>query len=389
MTVSDTDDRPSFTADDLSHIANESDAGGDKGAADTTTKTTIAEGVTDKGEGDKGGDKTTLAAGGETTEKAEGETKKTEGDKPVEGDKKEGEEKKPEDKKEEKKPEPTEAERMKAMREEIAKHRSAGDEKLYKKELARLERLADLSPKALYGMYRELEAKLSEGGLVKIPGKDAKPEEIAAFQKALGWTEKPEDMIGQIKLENGMVIGEADKPMLTGFLGAVHGATSAQDFATKATDWYYKQQEEAAAALDEADDTFRREAERALKDDLGPAYKRRINSISTLFSTAPGGADAKNPSSTMARLLGGRTADGKIIGNDPEISKLLMAWSAEINPVASVVEDGASGSSRSIDTELSEIKGLRQSNPQKYWSPEVQARELELITAQQKDRARA
>jgi hypothetical protein len=90
----------------------------------------------------------------------------------------------------------------------------------------------------------------------------------------------------------------------------------------------------------------------------------------------------------MARLLGGRTADGKIIGNDPEISKLLMAWSAEINPVASVVEDNA-GSSRSIDTELTEIKALRQTNPSKYWSPAVQARELELITAQQKDRARS
>jgi hypothetical protein len=371
-------------------------ADGDKGAADTTTKTTIAEGGPEGGDGDKGGDKTTLAAGGET-DKGDGDGKKAEGDKPAEGeagtkkdgDKKEGEEKKPDDKKgEDKKPEPTDAERLKAMREEIAKHRSAGDEKLYKKELARLERIADLSPKAIWGMYRELEAKMSEGNLVKIPGKDAKPEEIAAFQKAMGWTEKPEDMIGQIKLDNGMVIGEADKPMLTGFLAAVHGATSATDFASKATAWYYNSQEEAAAALDEADDTFRRESERALKDELGPAFKRRINSISTLFSTAPGGADAKNPQSTMARLLGGRTADGKIIGNDPEISKLLMAWSAEINPVASVVEDNA-GSSRSIVTELTEIKALRQTNPSKYWSPAVQARELELITAQQKDRARS
>lgn len=359
---------------------------GDKGAADTTTKTTIAEGAPE-GDGDKGGDKTTIAAGGETDK---GDGKKAEGDKVAEGDKKEGEEKTPEDKKaEEKKPEPTDAERLKAMREEIAKHRAAGDEKVYKKELARLERLADLSPKTLYGMYRELEAKLSEGGLVKIPGKDAKPEEIAAFQKAMGWTEKPEDMIGQIKLDNGMVIGEADKPMLTNFLTAVHGATSAQDFASKATAWYYNSQEEAAAALDEADDTFRREAERALKDELGPAFKRRINSISTLFATAPGGADAKNPNSVMARLLGGRTADGKIIGNDPEISKLLMTWSHEINPVASVVEDGASGTSRSIDTELAELKALRSTNPQRYYSAEVQKRELELIEAKQKDRARS
>lgn len=284
------------------------------------------------------------------------------------------------------KPEPTDAERWQAMREKIAKHASAGDEKAYKKELARLERISNVE--SLYGAYRDLEAKFSQGGLVKIPGKDAKPEEITAFAKQLGWTDKPEEMIAQIKLEDGMVIGDADKPMLTGFLGAVHGATSAQDFASKATAWYYRTQEEAAAIQDEQDDTFRRESERALKEEHGPAFARKTNAIASIFATAPGGADAKNPNSMFSRIMGGRTADGRLIGNDPTVVNWLIGLVNEVNPAATVVEDG-NQSGVTIDTELAQIQGLRQSDPKKYWSNEVQARELELITAKSKIQARA
>jgi hypothetical protein len=284
------------------------------------------------------------------------------------------------------KPEPTEAERWQAMREKIAKHASAGDEKAYKKELARLERISNVE--SLYGAYRDLEAKFSQGGLVKIPGKDAKPEEITAFAKQLGWTDKPEEMIGQIKLEDGMVIGDADKPMLTGFLAAVHGATTAQDFASKATAWYYKSQEEAAALQDEADDTFRRESERALKEEHGPSFARKTNAIASIFATAPGGADAKNPNSMFSRIMGGRTADGKLIGNDPTVVNWLIGLVNEVNPAATVVEDG-NQSGVTIDTELAEIQKLRTTDRRKYFSEEVQARERELIEAKTKIQARA
>lgn len=297
-----------------------------------------------------------------------------------------GAEEKTEQKEEAQPPEPSEAEKWQAMREKIAKHVSAGDDKVYKKELARLERIS--GPEGLYGMYRDLEAKFSQGGLVKIPGKDAKPEEIDEFAKKLGWTEKPEEMISQIKLEDGMVIGDADKPMLTGFLAAVHGATSAQDFASKATTWYYKAQEEAAAIQDEADDTFRREAEKALKEEHGPAFARKTNAIASIFATAPGGADAKNPNSMFSRIMGGRTADGKLIGNDPTVVNWLIGLVNEINPAATVVEDG-NQSGVTIDTELAEIQKLRTTDRRKYFSDEVQARERELLEAKSKIQARA
>jgi hypothetical protein len=271
-------------------------------------------------------------------------------------------------------------------REKLAEHISAGDKKLYAKELKRLERIAD--PAGVYGMYREAEGKLTSGGLIKKPGKDAKPEEVKEYQKALGWTEKPEEMLAEIKLENGAVLGEADKPVLGGFLQAVHGATTAQEFVSKATNWYFAGLEEQAAAMDEADDTFRREAETALKDEYGAAFKRKANGIASLFAIAPGGADIKNEGSLYARLMGGRTADGRIIGNDPDMVRFLVALTGEINPAATVVEDG-NQSGMSIDAEIKQIEGRMKDDRRAYYKDEAaQSRYRELITAREKIRAR-
>lgn len=57
-------------------------------------------------------------------------------------------------------------------RQKIAEHASAGNKKAYDKEMKRLERFTD--PSALYGQYREAEAKLTSGTLMKVPGKDRK-----------------------------------------------------------------------------------------------------------------------------------------------------------------------------------------------------------------------
>jgi hypothetical protein len=269
-------------------------------------------------------------------------------------------------------------------REKLAEHRSAGDAKAYKKELARLKNITD--PAGVYGMYREIEGKLTGGGLIKVPGKDAKEDEIKEFQKAIGWTEKPEEMLEQIALKDGAVLGDDDKPVLNEFLGAVHGATSATDFVSKAANWYFARQEQAAAEMDDTDDEFRRESETAIKEEWGPAFKRRSNAIGSIFATAPGGSDIKNEEGLFTRLMGGRMADGRRIGNDPDMLRWLDSIRGEINPAASVVEDGAG--TQSVEAELEKIKGLRKTDPQKYWANDTQKREQELYAALEKIQVR-
>lgn len=269
-------------------------------------------------------------------------------------------------------------------REKLAEHRSAGDQKAYKKELARLKNISD--PAGVYGMYREIEGKLTGGGLVKLPGKDAKEEDIKEFQKAIGWTDKPEEMLEQIALKDGTVLGDDDKPVLTEFLSAVHGATSASEFASKAANWYFERQEQVAAEMDDADFEFKDQSVQALKEEWGPAFKRRTSAIASVFATAPGGTDAKNEEGVYHRLINARGPDGKILGNDPDVLRWLDSIRNEINPAASVVEDGAG--TQSVEAELDKIKGLRKTDPQKYWANDTQKREQELYAALEKIQAR-
>jgi hypothetical protein len=271
-------------------------------------------------------------------------------------------------------------------RQKAAEHASAGDKKAYEKELKRLERIAD--PAGLYGMYREAEGKLTSGRLIPRPGKDAKPEEIAEFHKALGVPEKAEDYFKDLKLENGAVLGDQDMPIAKAFAEAVHEAGAPPAVVNKALNWYFKNQEEQAAQLDERDDSFRSEAEKALKEEFGPAFKRKTNAISSLFEIAPGGADVKNEAALYARLMGGRMADGQIIGNDPDMVRFLVALAMDKNPSASVVEDGDQ-SGKSVDDEIASIeKRMRDDRPAYFKDEKAQARYRELLSARDKIQSR-
>lgn len=281
-----------------------------------------------------------------------------------------------------KQPEPAKPYWPEDWRQKAAEHASAGDKKAYERELKRLERIAD--PAGLYGMYREAEGKLTSGRLIPRPGKDAKPEEIAEFHKALGVPEKVEDYFKDLKLENGAVLGDQDMPVAKSFAEAVHQAGAPPQVVNKALNWYFKNQEEQAAQLDERDDTFRREAEKALKEELGPSFKRKTNAISALFDVAPGGADVKNENSLYARLMGGRMADGQIVGNDPDMVRFLVALAMDKNPSVSVVEDGDQ-SGKSIDSEIESIeKRMREDRPGYFKDDKMQARYRELIDVRSK-----
>lgn len=362
------DGNAGFSADELNSVAD-----ADAGASDADAGAEAG----DKGEGDK------AAKAAETDPKAAAKTI-AEGDPKTDADDKgaktiaDGKETKEEDPKKPYWPED--------WREKLAEHLSAGDKKTYDKELRRLQRISD--PSSVYGLYREAEGRLTSGGLIKLPGKDAKPEEIAAYNKAIGVPEKAEDYLKDLQLDNGAVIGEADKPMVDGVLAAVHKAGATPGVAKAMLNWYYGEQERIAADLDEADDTFRRESERALKDEMGAAFQRTRNAIAPLFATAPGGTDLKNDQALIVRVLGGRTSDGRIIGNDPDVIRWFASMAQEINPAATITEDGDQ-SGKGVETELADIRALQKSDPKKYWSDPVQKRELELITAKQKLQAKA
>lgn len=271
-------------------------------------------------------------------------------------------------------------------REATAAAIAGNDEKARAKEMKRLERYAD--PAGIYAKARELETKLSESGVVRRPGPKATAEEVRAYHRAMGVPESPAGYFGQVQLDNGAVLGPADRPLAESFAAALHPAGATPEVMSAALNWYFKNEESQAAALDEADEAFRLEAERVLKQELGPGFARKTNAVAALFSEAPGGSNLDDPGSLFARLMGGRLADGRIVGNDPDVVRFLVSLARDLHPAAAVTEAG-NPSGQSIDAEIAEIREKMRSDRRGYFADDgLQARYRELIAAKARNRGR-
>lgn len=272
-------------------------------------------------------------------------------------------------------------------RERMAAHVGGADEKAVAKELKRLQRLTD--PNALYSSYRELDGRFSEGGLIKLPGKDAKPEDVQAFHKAMGVPEKPDDYIGKLKLGDGQVLGDDDKPIFEAIAKPAHaaGVTPAQLSAVTAA--FLAQREEQAAKQFQDDETFRGESMKKLSELWGESRKANIAAISTLFAEAPGGSNPDAEGGLMNRVLGGRTSDGRVIGDDPDIVAWLAQMARLVNPAATLIPSGSGPNAKSIDDEIADIETFMHTNRADYFKDDAkQARYRDLIAARDTIRAR-
>jgi hypothetical protein len=248
---------------------------------------------------------------------------------------------------------------------------AAGDDK----RLKQLQRYSDYA--AFANKAFSLEAKLSSGEYRRPLPKDATPEQVAEWRKENGLPEKAEDF--KIDLPNGVVLGEADKETVAELqkFGYEKNMTPAQ--LSELTAWYYARQDQLTQARDLADATYHEEAKDALMSEWGlKDYRQNLAAMASIRDQMPQGlAD---------RILAGRTADGKLIGDDPTFLKWFASVARELNPSATVVGLDAG---RTVDGELEQIRKLRREDPNKYDADKaMQARELELLTAQQKSKAR-
>jgi hypothetical protein len=269
-------------------------------------------------------------------------------------------------------------------REQVAKHASAGNEKAYERELRRLQRVTD--PAAIYGNYREAEAKISSNKAIFKPGKDASEEDIKAYHKALGVPDKPEDYLENLELPHEQTIGDEDQQVIVEFAEQMHESGASQEVMNRALSWYYERQEAAAAQQDDMDERQKYEAEAELKEEYGAAYRRKTAGIASLFATAPGGPDVSNDESLYARLIGGRLADGTLVGNDPDMVRWLTSLAGDVNPAAQTLPDGM-GSAKSVEDEIKDIEKVMRTDKREYFK-NYAGRYAELLEARERIKAR-
>jgi hypothetical protein len=251
-------------------------------------------------------------------------------------------------------------------------------EKLAGEDKKTLERLGRLqSPADLFKSYRALEQRVSSGELKRsTPPDNASPEQLAEWRKEQGIPEAPDGY--KIELPSGIVLGEADRPVVDSFTKAVHekGWDSAK--VNDALAWYYTEQERQQAARAAADLELHQKADAELKGEWGPEFTPNLTSIKNLMAAWPEGAEAN--------FWGGRLADGTKIGDSPAVLKWLAGIQRELDPMHTRLPNNPGGG---LTNRLEEIRQLRRDDPDKYDSDKaLQAEELKLLEIDTKLKSR-
>jgi hypothetical protein len=255
---------------------------------------------------------------------------------------------------------------------------AAGDPELAK----RLERFA--SPKDFMQSFVEKERKISSGELKRAaPGADASPDDLKAWRAENGIPDAPDGYFEKIELPTGVTLGEADKPFANSFADYAHKEHMTPKQVSAAMAWYYDTVDKQSLQTETADATFKDQARDALHQEWRGDFKANMNAAQSVIQTAP--QEVKD------RLFGGRTADGKIVGNDPAVMKWLAGLGRELNPAATLLPPGVPQNAAGLDGRIKEIEGIMHgpTAATAYWRNDAIQQELrDLYTAREKMQSR-
>lgn len=253
------------------------------------------------------------------------------------------------------------------------RERMAGDDA---KMLARLKRYAN--PMNVGKAFHAAELKISAGQQRNLaPPAEATPEELTLWRKEVGLPDKPEGYLDA--LDKGLVIGDADKETINGFLGKMHEAHAPASAVKQAVEWYYDNFEKMEAKQAEDDMTYQRQGEDELRQEWPTPgeYRRNVTIINSWLDTAPEGVkDA---------LVGARTADGRPIASNPSVLRFFLSSALEANPAASVVPGAGAAAGVGIEERIEAIQKMMRDPKSDYFKNEkVQAEYRDLIDARER-----
>jgi hypothetical protein len=237
----------------------------------------------------------------------------------------------------------------------------------------RLARFTD--PAMVYKSLRSLEAKLSSGEYKKPLAENATAEEKATWRKENGLPEKAEAYVEGIALPNGLVIGEAEKPVVSELAAVAHESNLDPKAFNGLVAKYYEIQDKQRQAQEDADVAFKLESEDVLRKDWqGPDFRRNLTAVNNLISTWPEGL--------ASAVLAGRDPNGRKLGDNPAFIRQLATLALELNPAATLVPAGTTDPGKNVQARIAEIRGISRNEPDKYNGDKAMQAELrELIEA--------
>lgn len=219
----------------------------------------------------------------------------------------------------------------------------AGDDK---KMLERLGRYA--SPNDIAKALTEAQDKIRSGLKPKErPGEKATAEETTAYRKDAGIPETVDEYVKAIELPDKRAIGEEDKPVVAAFAERALAMNIPPKDIAGLVDEYYAIQEEQANLQAEQDAEYKTSSLQSLREEWGGEFKANINAMRPYFEAV----DAK----LFDNLMGGRMADGRKVGDHPDMIRFFVAKAVSENPAVTVVPAGGN-QAETIDTEIKALQ---------------------------------
>lgn len=238
-----------------------------------------------------------------------------------------------------------------------------------------LERFA--SPKAVLDSYLSLRQKVDSGELKAVSDfpSNGTPEQQAEWRKAHGVPDSAEGY--ELEFDDGLVIGENDKEIVSGFLKAAHESNASPTQVNKILHWYYKEQERMLDAQEEKDAAYLQESEDILRAEWGQEYRVNVNIIRGLVDTLP--------ESVRDAFVNARLGDGTALLNNPDMARWLVHTGRTINPVATIVPGAGANMASAIEDEIESIEKVMRENRAEYNRNEkMQSRLRDLYDARER-----
>lgn len=218
------------------------------------------------------------------------------------------------------------------------RERIAGDDS---KALQRLQRFPDVG--SVFKSFRELEAKFSSGQVKQPLPENPTPEQIAEYRQANGIPEKFTDY--NIELSDGLVIGEADRPLVDAVLERAHAVNAPPEVVNAVVDEFFHIQEERIAQRQVADESDKATLIETLKGEWGGDFRPNMLAVNNTL-VAHLGQDMTD------LLLTARLADGTVFGNNIEMTRGIARLAKELNPAGTVVPNAGGDQLGSIKDQI-------------------------------------
>jgi hypothetical protein len=196
---------------------------------------------------------------------------------------------------------------------------------------------------------------------------------VAAWRTAHGLPENAEAYVSGLKLADGMLAGEANRPLLASFAEAALAGNWTGEQYSQAVRWYFAMQDEVLAARQRTDGEFKQASARDLMREWGHDYDVNRNTVAQF-------CDRHFAKDLRLDLLNARLPNGTMLANHPGFNKAIFAVARIVDPRGSLLPNTSGASLSNVESRIAEIesKYMRAAHGsdqwKTYWTGESGAR---------------